>query len=956
MLQKRIIKKILGVVVVTIAIAEVSLVVSHFVNFSGKKSKIVRELEENFGGKASIKGKVYFKLFPVPKFVLTHLRLYDVEAGLFKLDLRSPEVSFHVSPFAFLFGSIDVSDIEIKNAKIEFKMAWLESKKRGKLATNFDFINIVDSDIIISNDRFNLYKEFNGVEATVVSSSSKKVDLNYHASFESMLNKYTLSSSMQEENGEVIFVKSKIESRPKNSSNSYQNIAFNFDVDTKFFASNASLSSKINISGNDIQHFIFNHIYRKAMFFPDKSMDDFSASLEVKFKNGILDISNLELKSKPITGDFNLNFDLNGNGKAEANILSMSTDALMSDETTEYARHEMLVLGKDDQLKFSLLSDASFELDILADNLVVSNNHLSDFSTKFIFQGSDKKLFKTDFVNFGVNKVNASGEIIYDEEKDTNNVVGKIESEGDDFGLFLTHFVPDLRFVRDNSFKIYKFLADFNFADNLFSLTNIDAKIDDFDLSGDAVVSNTEKSDDIQAAKETSSKINLVFNGVNFDQYYLFDNGGIRRHFFDYLYSLIANKNDSKTVFQRFLWLRNVLSEVSFDIFVDQFVYGGNPGENMLISGVLRHRLLSIEKFSILDSDDDFNCKFSVDIGDIPEITFNMQGKKLNLKNFTYPEPEKKVAHTWSKEIFRLPRLESMVTNFDISLDSLTYGKLLIRDLILKTDFRKGTLYFDKFTGQIFDKGNFNIQGYYIISGLPTLSLAFQFANLEVSKLFDFLFNQKSFDTLASISGNLNTFGQSMSVFIRQLSANIKYRTGNVVINDFGIGAVVNYIANMTKLEVYESDFDLSRVVESGSTVYNPIKGDFIVRKGKAVINNLRLQNDGMNSNIIGKIDIPTYQLFVTTIHVFRAYYLSGDDVENASLRIDYTLRGAFDSLTSTFDEQQVKKLIADLKQAYLPLIEKHRSFYKNLEEERKKREEELKKQKEQEQQEVTDE
>ena len=119
MFKKQIVKKVFAIILVSIAIIEVSLVVSHFINFGDQKSKIVGQLEQNFGGKASIKGNVYFKIFPAPKFVLTHLRLYDVESGLFNLNLRAPEVSFYVSPLSFIIGDIEASDIEIKNAKIE---------------------------------------------------------------------------------------------------------------------------------------------------------------------------------------------------------------------------------------------------------------------------------------------------------------------------------------------------------------------------------------------------------------------------------------------------------------------------------------------------------------------------------------------------------------------------------------------------------------------------------------------------------------------------------------------------------------------------------------------------------------------------------------------------------------------------------------------------------------------
>ena len=131
-------RKILILFIVIGIAAEIIFVSSKLLGASKNKNVIAEKIEQKIGARTEIKGKVELKLFPIPKFVISHLRLYDLKYKNSSYNVRASLFEARVPILSLLTGDINIKEISIENAKIEH----IKILGNSDTAKHVDLINL----------------------------------------------------------------------------------------------------------------------------------------------------------------------------------------------------------------------------------------------------------------------------------------------------------------------------------------------------------------------------------------------------------------------------------------------------------------------------------------------------------------------------------------------------------------------------------------------------------------------------------------------------------------------------------------------------------------------------------------------------------------------------------------------------------------------------------------------
>ncbi|MBT4989716.1 MAG: hypothetical protein HOM96_04190 [Rickettsiales bacterium] len=855
--------------------------------FANKK-KLQSYLSEEINAEVIIKGKLVFKMLPQPHIVITHLRINNLRRNIMSITIRAPEAKVFPNFLSLLSFNVIPRRLNFKNSQLNIELVGIDketSKVSGPLSDNISF---TESTLLITNSQYSLEKKFNNLTLHF-----DKIDNYYNiaGNFESNLNKYKIQAQINEAEDQKLEFKSVL----KSGDNKLKFEGFFNKKNLEFYGNN-------KITGTSLQKFLFGYVYRSDVFFPDGTDYEYELDFDLKLDDTGITSDNIVIKSPSLNSTAKFTLHNNGMGELNFDIIDVQIDDIISDEDESRVKQELFKLGPDDQIYLQMPDTGTFSVNVNAENFNLYKHSLSDLTANITFDGEKKnKKFKLEFAHSQLNDFKIYGDITNDIENNLY-IKGDIESNGSNLTALAHAFDLNINLLNKEKFTDYTLLTKFQLADNIYHLTDIDAKFDDTNLTGNVNINNN--------TEDKSSKINIFLDKVNLDHYELIDFDGNKRNLFDYAFGSLSKDSDNRSLFQKFLWLRNINSTIKYKISIDDFVANNIPDKNLSIGGKLDHRYFSIDSFNIQSKKNSFSSKFIIDINDInPRVDFYLDGSLINadfLGNDSH-------ISEWSTEYFRIPDFSDLPGTIKVDIKNLNYKDLNLSNIKITTHILDNVLYFDDFHGNIFNTGKFNIAGNYIISGVPTLNIAFTFTKLKLQKLSYLFFKADKFKTLANVTGTINSFGQNIEMFMKSARSDIRMITRAVTMTDYNIKDLIQYIADLSNYEEGLDEYNMESLLKNGEITFGPLDLSLKIRKGILKIDNLTLKTESATSIYSGLIRLPDQNFILHNVNLFTAYYRSGDEVKGQMLRFDRKYSGNLFDPAYVLDDTQVKNFVLNI-------------------------------------------
>jgi hypothetical protein len=888
------------------------------------KNSIQKYLSKQIGAEVVIRGKLDFKILPKPHLEVSHLRISNLRRNIANLSIRAPVAKLYPDFISLLKFELVAKNVEFANSELNIDLIGLNSNDKYEHHELSEEIIFTDSSLLITNEKYNIEKRFKDLSLTI-SQLNKNYKIN--GSFTSNLNSYKIKSEFKNDEEQKIAIIANL-----NSDNNILSFNGFFDKNKLEFYGDSK------VSGSSLQKFLFKYINRSPLFFPDGSNFDFKLDFDLKVDEHGVSSQEIVISSPSLNS--NASFFLNTDGMGELNfdIKNVELGEILSREDKLRIQQELLKLGPDDQIFVQIPDSGIFKVNVKAENLNIFQHELSDVLANLEINGEDlTKKYKINFIHSGQNIFNVNGSIISDEQSNFG-INGYLDSEGKNFEKLLNTFDLGLNVADKNYLRNYSLSTNFKLIDQVISLSEIDLKFDDTNLTGKI---NIFKNDE-----NTNSEIKLNFDKINFDNYKLKDFANNTRNIFSFFYGKISEISDRRTLFQKFLWLRNINSKIKYSFNFDEFSANNQKDKNLTISGVVDHRFFSIDSFNIKSKTNNFQAKFIIDINDLnPRIDVNVDGILLNADFLD----TNSLSNGWSQTYIRIPDFTDLPGTIKIDLKNLNYQDLTFQDLKVSTTILDNILYFDVFNGRIFQNGNFNIAGNFIVGDVPTLNIAFTAENLKLHKLSYQFFENDNFQTLANISGKISCFGQNTFMFFNSLKSEIRMITRAVTIKDYNIKNVIQYIADVSNYEENLPSFNLETMLKNGEITFSPLDLNLKINKGIFQIDNLTFNINDAQSIYSGIVNLPEQKFALNNVNVFRSYYRSGDELKDQMLRFDRKYQGNLFKPEYQIEDSQIENFVAILAKHSNSVIDRRNELRKEQEAKQKEFDEKLKKMQEEE-------
>ncbi|MBL6784950.1 MAG: hypothetical protein ISQ32_01455 [Rickettsiales bacterium] len=898
------------------------------IKFADKK-KLQNYISQSIEADVKIKGKLEFRFFPTPHITITHLRINNLRRNLANLSIRAPEAKIFPDFISLLSFDFVVDYVEFKNSQLNLELVGLEKDFKqfsGKLSNRIRF---TDSSLLITNQKYKLEKKFEDLTLFI---EKNKSQYSVNGSFSSKLNQYKISSNF-DHSSDIL----KMETFLSSDNNRMK-------MSGEINKSESSFISESKVSGPSIQKFLFKFINRAPVFFPDGSNSEFDLSFNLTLNHEGISADDIKISGPSLNSDAKFILRNDGTGELSFDIFDVQIDDIISHEETTRITQELLKLGQDDQINMTMPESGIFDLYINAKNINIYDHSLHNVAGKMTFDGNDSdNKFKVDLLHSKFNDVKIEGVISSkDDLTQLSSMNGKIVSSGSSLIDIINSFDRNVNLVNNNTLKNYDFEADFVLSEKLFQVTNIKSKFDDTNVNGEIVIDNNDDS--------KNSNILLNFDSINFDDYIIFDFDKQQRNIFDFVFGSISKDSDNRSLFQKFLWLRNVNSQIKYQFNFDKFISNNITDKNLSVGGKLDYRYFAIDAFEIDSKKNSFNAKFIIDINDVSPIAkLIINGELLNYDFLAYQNDNN---DKWSTNYFRIPDFTDLPGYINISLDEFNYKDLNLSNLKFDTKIIDNVLYFDVFKGNIYEIGDFNIAGNFIIAGVPTVNVAYTFKNLKIHSLFKHLFDYEGIQTIINSSGTINCFGQNTYMFFNSLRSDIRIVTRPVTLKNYNIRNVIQYIADISNYEQNLPKYNLDEMLLDGEVVFSPLDLSLKINKGILTVDNISFNTDSSKSIFSGLINLPEQNFAVNNVNLFRSFYRSGDDVNEQMLRFDKKYSGNLYDPEYVLEDNQVEGFVKSLKNHADQVIQRRNKLrqdqielQKKLDEEfRKKEEERLKK------------
>ncbi|MFZ8864950.1 MAG: AsmA-like C-terminal region-containing protein [Rickettsiales bacterium] len=880
--------------------AELIFIVNKLLAASKKKDTIAEYISNNLGAKAEIKGKIELDFFPRPKFVISHLRLYDYKIKNYNINIRATTFEASVPILNLLGGDIDLQEITIKDAKITYSKIRDSDKINESNILEFPYkkIHINNSDVSYYND-LNQEIKYSNLDFTI-KNIAKLTE--FSGSFTKGISNYKFNLNIKDDGSENLLADLLLD-----FTGGTLKLSSNYDK------KNQILTGNVDINGDDIQKLIFNNFFSVWFLYPDKRQFSYNATFDFTKENNTLSVNNGEITGEAVQGSFSGSVVDNDLGGMNFSFSKLNLDAITSNYKQNFIKEEMATMNFAQQQNFFQINKEVL-ISGLFDTIIIKDKEIGPVKIEMMLNKNLGLNIKE--LSFQVNENNYNSlQGGFSQENNQYIFKGSISSTGANIkelirSLYGINFID----IANDQDQQYNINAKLELHEDQINLDNIEG------FFGDSVIKGLIN---YNIAEQSDSKIELNLSNVNFNNYLLISENDRYRHIIHSLYENLAKRENTVSLLQKFLWLRNVFSNIHFELNFDNIIFNNDKIDNFTTSGRVSYRVLDIENLNINSLNNNINANIMVNLDSIePFVNIDLQAEQADLSLLDYAEEYKNISSGWSNDFILFPNFENLNLIFKSNFKKLSYNEISIRNSSFNFDIEDNILNIKSASGDI-DKGSFDIKGNFIMDGLPQLSLSYNLDQFYLSNLLKFLFNIDNIDSLVNLAGTLQTYGNTPYIMMKQLKSKNRYFASNITVDRLALPKIIQDIADLSSKPKSKFTQPISKEIRAGKTNLNSITGDLDVVNGVILINNIRFSLKGLEMATAGKIDMVNKLIKINSIIKFIAKYKSNKGIKQTPLTITHSLEGNFNNLKGTYDLFQLKTFTENLKSSYIKLLNK---------------------------------
>ncbi|MBT5827475.1 MAG: hypothetical protein HOH73_01155, partial [Alphaproteobacteria bacterium] len=570
-------RKILILFIVIGIAAEIIFVSSKLLGASKNKNVIAEKIEEKIGARTEIKGKVELKLFPIPKFVISHLRLYDLKYKNSSYNVRASLFEARVPILSILTGDINIKEISIENAKIEH----IKILGNSDTAKHVDLINLpykkiklVESALILNSNR-ELTTKFDNLNLEL---ENLHHSIKISSKFSSGINNYSVESYVAKKNKADLDIDLSV-----NFTGGSLDLTASYDAKLKKYKGDTS------ISGANIQEFFFNNFMSTWFLFPDNRKFSYNSSFSFAKQDGKLSIKDGEISGEAIKGEFSGLLEDKKRGFLSFNVDYLNLDALFSTHKQSYIREEMAFMNLENKYSF-FNSSENVSISGLFNKVIYKDKEVGPLNLDMsLNEESNMQIDSLSFELEGGVHNSISG--VFKHNMEGYKFEGNVTSKGDDIKS-VVELISDSKFVRQEGGErsAYELSAELILSDSVLDLRNINAIIGLGEVKGEVHYNILEQS---------KSKIFLDAKALDFNEFLVSKGKNDVRHLIHLLYDKLAIRESGISLLQNFLWLRNIFNEINFELNLKEAIFNDRVLDVVKIDGLVKHRIFNIKDFYI---------------------------------------------------------------------------------------------------------------------------------------------------------------------------------------------------------------------------------------------------------------------------------------------------------------------------------------------------------------------
>ncbi len=896
--------KILIFAIVIFVIGEIFFIISKFSSFTDSREEISKRISTLVDGNVNIKGKVDVDIFPYPKIIISHVRIYDFAIGSYKINIRSPLLTADISLLNIFTGKMKFSDLHFKNSKIDFY--------KNKKNIIIDYSLLPKKNLHISDSALSFYDN-DGNIIRQLDKFSFNLNRNEKFTFDGF---FVFNKQAYKYNSEIAFEKNLIKSNLNIYSDSDK-----LSIEKINGSKSNDYAGTVSLSGANFQNLLFNLFPENWFLYPDGRNYKYDINFSITNKNNKISIINGNINGDAISGSFFGDIDDNSGGKFSFLLDNLDMVGIITEKKKSFVLKDFSV--NDYYNLLNNFTDNQIYIEGIIDNISLSDREIGPVTVNMMASDNKFNIDKFDF-SLGKNNVNKISGII---TRDKNNYIlsGSISSNGDNVKDFLNS-LTGLKF--DNSSYEdgnYNLSSQFTLSNDKLFFDNITGKF------GAGYVTGNVKwlIDDI-----SSSNINMSFFNLDSKDFQIFNSKGKSQHILDFHYGILSDRTGTNSLLSRFLWLRSIFNNINFNINFSNLKYNSHLFDSVNLSGILKFRNLIFENIHMLSKDNDIKINALISIDDEePKFDVNLDVNKANLSFLDYEKDNiSNKINAWSRNLILFPNFDNVLFNFNANIKKLYYRGLDINNSLINFNVSNNLLEINEFNGGFANDGNFNIAGEFLMDGLPQLALSYNLENVEINNLVKFALNKDNIFGKITLSGNLQTYGNTPNVMFKQLKSRNKFVLSNLEIAPLDISGILQSLADMSDDPYNSFEGDIRDHVLKSSTIIGNSKGDINVEKGVMILNNLKFNLPGMNSVIAGKVDLSSKSLAINTILSFVTFYRVQDMIKKMPVTLSNNISGNFNNVKSNYDFAQLELLINKLKSLYIDAFDELNEYNSNVE------------------------
>lgn len=709
-----------------------------FINWEGYGEMVARQISEKMKANIVIKGRTNGSLIP------GYIALQDIyieynadDGGSYEgssvSHIDSLYINFNI--FNFLFKKVKLNKFSVSGAVFNFS--------KLSFGGGLDFIDIyLNNCTLVFGEGF-LKREMGQIDGHV-RVDSHKIDANISFLLNNDTYKAIISSSSADKNSSNI-----------NARVEAYHIAMGFEGVNKWHDGSFSIAGKFRGQGDNLIASL-NKITegRNANIFGNYSVNErYFFDTDLSIDENKIKMENFKLHSDSIGGQVDCNYSFGENNQFElaGHIDKLDLDTLKSKKNTQQRDNIISTLN------FKIPKNISGFFSIKIDSVKYKNTQIKNVVTAGDITGGEFSLYEMRALMPGESNLFVSGRMIGNEIRPRFD--GVILVEGKDAVEFLDFFTKYAA-VKD----FYNFSGEFSINSKLILAPYI---ISFVGLNGSSATNTAKGSVRYKwGGKKQMIVANIDINNIDI--------------------SKIRKKINSSNIRSNLSWLADPGFSAKIDFKVDDLFFDKNKSihsPSFIVEIYENNLVFKNLKLSspIVDVKGDVRIVYDANL---PVINARLSSSHIDLEandDYIFNSSNSLSGFEWSNKTIDLSVLQNLRADFDLSVDNIKYGKLLLYDTGLKFSLIDGNLIIKESNTRI-GNGKLTLSGYLGTRKKLVTNFAFSLADAQVSDLTN-LFNLKSVkDGYLSISGSLKTSGSNMAEMARFVSGNVNAALINTTI------------------------------------------------------------------------------------------------------------------------------------------------------------------------------